>query len=422
MRPIRFPRFLPAAALAAALILGGAGPAWSQEPKPEIERKERTTLMGERAYKRFEAIQELYSDSKYREALSNLDAMAKMQLNEYEQAMAQQMFGYTYVALENYPKAIAAFEKAIELDALPNQAHFGLMRSLAGLYASRDDWQKAIDLLTQYLKYQAEPTAADQILMGQAYAQMKRWREALPWVRGAIETAGPKAQESWYQLWVAIHFETQDYRSAAEVLRKVVARWPDKYKYWEMLSGAYQQLNQDQDALAALMAAYHNGLVTDPKKLLSIVRMNMYLELPYQGASMLDKAIASGMVEPSEKNLELLLSGWTAAREFRRATEVIDRLAALKRDGDLYIQKANLKMEQNDWQGTVEAARQALDMGGLENPGGAWLLMGIAQMELGELQDAKRSFREAQNFDEKIRRQARDWEKFVEDRMQVASR
>jgi hypothetical protein len=66
--------------------------------------------------------------------------------------------------------------------------------------------------------------------------------------------------------------------------------------------------------------------------------------------------------------------------------------------------------------------RPFLEMGDLENPGGAWLMMGIAQMELGDLQEARRAFKQAQQFDDKVRRQARDWEKFVEDRMQVASR
>jgi tetratricopeptide (TPR) repeat protein len=418
----RLPRYLLAAVLALSLSLSGAGGAAAQDKKPEIERKERASMMGERAYRRFESVQTLYSDGEYQEALGNLDAMTKMALNDYEKAMAQQMYGYTYVALENYSKAIPAFEEAIRLDALPNQPHFNLMRALAGLYASREKWQDSVDLMLQYLKYQAEPTAQDQILMAQCYAQMERYREALPWVRGAITTAGPKAQESWYQLEVAIHFETRDFRAAVAVLKTLVARWPQKLKYWEMLAGAYQELNQDQDALSAMMAAYHNGLITDPKKILSVVRMNMYMELPYQGAIILEKAIGGGTVEATDKNLELLLSGWTAAREYGKATAVIDRLAKLKQDGDLYIQKANLKMEQNDWSGTVEAANQALQMGDLDNPGGAWLMKGIAEMELGQLQEAKRSFKQAQQFDDKVRRQARDWEKFVEDRMQVASR
>ena len=415
-------RFLLAAVATAWFAVGAAAPVGAQEPKPQVERKEKASLMGERAYRRFETIQQLYSDEEYREALKNLDAMTKMQINDYEQAMAQQMYGYTYVALEDYDRAVPAFEKAIQLDALPNQAHFNLMRALAGLYASREKWQDAVDLMLQYLKFQPKASPQDQILLAQCYAQMERWRDALPWVQGAIRDGGAKAQESWYQLEVAIYFETKDFRAAVDALKRIVARWPEKLKYWEMLAGAYQELNQDQEALSAMMTAYHHGLITDPKKIMSVARMNMYLELPYQGASILEKAMNAGTVEADAKNLELLLGAWTNAREYDKATAVIDRLAQIKKDGDLYIQKANLKMEQNDWAGTVEAASQALEMGDLENPGGAWLMMGIAQMELGSLQEARRSFKQAQQFDDKVRRQARDWEKFVEDRMQVASR
>ncbi len=416
------PNRVLAAAVAAVILLAGLPSGQALAQQPAVEREEKASMMGERAYRRFETVQNLYSDEKYQEALKNLNAMTDMALNDYEMAMAQQMYGYTYVALDRYPEAIRAFEKAIQLDALPNQAHFNLMRALAGLYASREQWQKAIDTLTQYLRYQAEPTAQDQILMAQAYAQMERWREALPWVQKAIANAGPKAQESWYQLEVAAYFELNNYTAAAEVLRRMVARWPEKLKYWEMLSGSYQQSNRDTDALAAMMAAYHNGLITDGKKLLSLARMNMYLELPYQAGTIIEQGMASGAIPADKGNLELLLAAWTASREYDKASATIDRLAQMQQDGDLYIQKANLKMEQNDWQGTVEAAQQALDVGNLKNPGGAWLMMGIANMEMGNLQQAKRAFRQAQQFDPDIRDQARDWEKFVEDRMQVASR
>ena len=85
----RLPRYLLAAVLALSLSLSGAGGAAAQDKKPEIERKERASMMGERAYRRFESVQTLYSDGEYQEALGNLDAMTKMALNDYEKAMAQ---------------------------------------------------------------------------------------------------------------------------------------------------------------------------------------------------------------------------------------------------------------------------------------------------------------------------------------------
>lgn len=412
----------PLVGLAAVLMLAIVGmPAAAQEaPKPEIERKDPGVLMGERAFRRFERIQELFSENRYQETLTAVQSYLATDLNPYEQAMGEQIYGFTLISLDRLNEAVPRFEKAIELNALPNNAHFSMMRSLAQLYASREEWQKSIDMMTQYLRYQPTPSPEDSIMMAQNYAQMNRYREALPWVDRAIAEGGAKAQESWYQLKLAIYFELKDYRGALPVLKVLASRWPNKLTYWETMAGAHQELNQDADALAALMTAYDGGLITTQPKLLNLVRMSMYLDLPYQGGQILSRAIEAGQVEANAANLRLLLQAWTSAREYNRAGAVIDRLAPMTGEGDLFVQKARLMMEQNEWQPTVDAARQAIELGNVDKPGSAWLMIGIAEMELGNLREARRAFQQAQEFDANTRRQAREWQRFVEDRIQVA--
>lgn len=410
------------AGLAAVVMIAVAGgPAAAQEePKPEIERKDPGVLMGERAFRRFERIQELFSENKFQETLAAVESYLATDLNPYERAMGEQLYGFTLISLDRLDEAVPRFEKAIELNSLPNNAHFNMMRSLAQLYASREEWQKSIDMMTQYLRYQPTPSPEDSIMMAQNYAQMSRYRDAMPWVNRAIEAGGAKAQESWYQLKLAIHFELKDYRGALPVLRILASRWPNKLTYWETLAGAHQELNQDSDALAALMTAYDGGLITTQPKLLNLVRMSIYLDLPYQGGQILARAIDAGQVEANAANLRLLLQAWTAAREYDRAGAVIDRLAPMTGEGDLFVQKARLMMEQNQWQATVDAARQAIELGNVDKPGAAWLMIGIAEMELDNLREARRAFQQAQEYDANTRRQAREWQRFVEDRIQVA--
>ena len=411
------------ATLVAAVMLAGAVPpaAAQQQPRAELERRDPAIMMGERAFRRFDALTALYTESKYQEALTAVQSyLAGSDLNDYERAMGEQIYGYVLIGLDRVNDAVPRFERAIELDSLPNSAHFSMMRALAQLYASREEWQKSINMMNQYLRYQAEPTPEDRIMMGQNYAQLQRYRDALPWVRGAIQGAGAKALESWYQLELAIHFELKDYRAALEVLKVLVARWPDKLRYWEMMAGAHQEMNQDVDALAALMAAYNGGLVTDQAKILNLARMSIYVELPFQAGQILDRAIEQGKVEPTAPNLRLLLQAWTGAREYDRAGRVIDRLAPMTGEGDLFIQKSRLMLEQNQWQPTIDAARQALELGNVSNPGGAWLMIGIAAMELGNLRESRQAFQQAQEYDANTRRQAREWQRFVEDRIQVA--
>jgi tetratricopeptide (TPR) repeat protein len=206
----------------------------------------------------------------------------------------------------------------------------------------------------------------------------------------------------------------------------MIAKWPEKLKYWEMLSGAYQEQQKDLDALAALMVAYRKGLLYEvagdqiEKKILNIVRMNIFVEVPFVAGEILEKEMAAGRIKADEKNLGLLLNAWTQAREFDRAVATIDRLAPMKPDGELFLQKAQLLAEKSDWAGTIEAARQAIEKGNLKKPGGAYLLIGIAANEMKDWQQALDALKEARKYDENTRRQASDWIKFVEDRMAVA--
>jgi len=187
-----------------------------------------------------------------------------------------------------------------------------------------------------------------------------------------------------------------------------------------MMAGAHQALNEDVEALAALMAAYNGGLIDEPAKLLNLVRMNLYVGLPYQAGNILEGAIEAGVLDASPDNLALLLQAWTAAREFERAAVAADRLALLTGDGDLLIRKARLMMEQNRWQAMLESARQGLELGNVSKPGEAWLMIGIALLELEQLRDSRQAFQRAQDYDADSRRQAREWQRFVEERIQVA--
>jgi len=404
---------------------------WAQEEQkcegPEgVQREERGSLIGERTFRRLSAIHEQLGENQYADALKGLKALESGNLNDYELAMVNQTFGYVYAAQGKYDQAIPYFEKALQADALPNAGHFGLMYSLAQLYAGQEKHERTVELMLEYLKYQCDPPPQAYIALGSSYASLNRYNEALPYVRKAIEKAGNDAQESWYLLELAIYFEQKDFSSASRLLTAMVAKWPDKLKYWEMLSGAFQEQQKDLDSLAALMVAYRKGLMYEApkdqveKKILNVVRMNIFVEVPFVAGSILEKEIAAGRVEGSEKNLTLLLNAWTQAREFDRAVATIDRLAPMKPDGELYLQKAQLLAEKSDWQGTIEAARQAIEKGSLKKPGGAYLLIGIAANEMKDWQQALDALREARKYDESTRRQAADWIKFVEDRMAVA--
>jgi len=400
-------------------VLPGPSAQEVQEAGTEV-REERSVQMSEQIYRRLTAIHELLGDGQIEEALSRLDTLQNQRLSTYEEAVLYQTLGFCHAQAGDYPRAIEAFERCIAMDVLSNTAQQGMLYSLAGLYASEGRFEDTISTLSTWLRFAQEPVPADAyMLIGSSYAELERLDPALPYVREANRRA-TTPNESWYTLELSIYFENLDYPSAVELLREMVLIWPDTARFWEMLASAYLQLEDDGNALATWMVAYKKGLIHEEAKLLNLVRLNMFLDVPYEAGRILDAEMAAGRITKDRDNLELLLSAWTGAREFDRAVDVIDALAPMSDDGAYYMHKARLLNEQAEWAGVIDSVESALEKGGLEKGGDAYMLKGMAHAELGQYDAALEAFEEAKSFDEVTRRNADAWTAFVRDRQQVA--
>lgn len=400
---------------------------------PTEERKPVATAMDERTFRRLTIVHELLGNSEYTEALSRLQALAaKGNFTPYEESQIEQAHGFILIGQggdANYRAATPHFERAIELDALPDQAQKGMMYSLASLYMQRASepgndvyYQKTIDMMLRWLCIEKNPKGDALILIASAYAQQEKYKQALPWVQRAIASQPEKPVESWYQLELAIYYEERNFSEAAKVLKKVVAHWPSKARYWEMLSGAYQELRQDDKALATMMLAYQAGLIDKEDRLLNVARMNLFLDNPVVAGNILQTGMNNGTIQESTKNLELMLGAWTAAREFEKAIAVIDKLAPRSDTGDYYFQRAQLFMEKAGWAEVVESANNAIDKG-LDEVCEAHLMVGVASAELDRFDAADQALKMASRTSCKksVRDQARGWQSYVQDRRQAAS-
>jgi tetratricopeptide (TPR) repeat protein len=373
------------------------------------KRKDPAGTMGETAYNRLSDIHELMGDERYAEALSELAKMEKMRLNSYEKALMWQTYGFVYSAQGKFTQAVDYFERSLAEDALSTQAQQGMLYSLAGLYQSEGRYEDALETMRTWFRYAEEPDAGAYIIVAGSFAELNRFREALPCVQLAI-AAADEPKESWYQL------ELKDYRSSADVLRTMIRLWPDTERYWETLSGVYLETKEDQLALATMMAAYHRGMLDESGKILNLVRLNLYLDDPFMGGQILSEAMERAIVERNVDNLNLLRSAWSSAKEYDRAVAVMNELGSMTGDPKYFLDEAGILSERADWEGAIAAARQALDAG-TKTPGRAWLLMGMAYTELDRLDEALEAFGNARETgDTKERQNAAAWMAFVRDR------
>lgn len=414
-----------AALCVTGLSLLASYPAIAQESTiQKEEREERAVSMSEQVYKRLSVVHELIGEKQNAEALDKLASLEKQRLSPYEQALVYQAYGYVYINKNDTKRAIEYFEKTLATDALPNFAQQGMLYSLAGLYASEERYQDAIRTLTTWFKYEQDPPADANILMASSHFELKQYDQALPWVQEAIRkraAEGKEPKESWYQLELAVYFEGNRYSEAAKLLRQMLALWPDEPKYWKTLSGVYTTLEKDADALAVMMLAYEKGHLNEEKELLNLVRLNLFLDIPYTGGVILDKEMKRGRIQNTEKNLLLLKQCWNNSREYDRTIEVLRALAEQSSTGEFDIEMAQIYVEKTDWDGASAAARAALDKGGLKKPGNAWLLLGMSLAEGGKYNEAERALRQAKKFTEnRVNERAQGWLDYINDRRQAS--
>ena len=417
--------------IAAALAVGavadapaGDWPAWHplREARRVEPRDEPATTMNERVYKALSRTHELLGEAKLAEALASLGRLGERNLNAYERAQVQQTYGFIYAQQGKDDEALVAFERCLDLDALPTFVQQGVVYSVATYYAGRERYVDSNNAAMRWFRHEAKPGADAYMLVGVNHVQQGELAEGLPYVRRANVIAPPR--EVWMQVELAILVETGRTGEAIALAERMVGLWPDEVRHYEALSGLLLAAGEDPRALAALTVAWLRGLLAEEHQLLTLARLNMHLDTPARGAAILEAALGAEQVRPTFANLELLLGGWTAARETARARAVVERLAELAEDGEYHLRKALLLNEDGDWEGVAAAAEQALEKGGLARPGEAWVLRGVALAELAQYRQALTAFeaaaRAAGDGDDASRRNAAAWIAYVRDRQAAA--
>ncbi len=253
------------------------------------------------------------------------------------------------------------------------------------------------------------------MVIATSFVELQQFDDALPYVQIAIEMAD-KPREQWYMLELAIYFEKESFQSAVALLKKMLKYWPANGKYWDMLASSYLELKQDKNALDTMMVAYANGLIEEKNRLMTVVQLNLSLNIPFTAGTILEKEMAAGRIDENKKNLEILLQAWISAKEYDRAAKTINRLGALGDDGEIFMRKAGIHNELGEWSDVIAAVEQALQKG-VEDPADAHVLAGMAYTELKQYDDAINAFRQARNTgDDKQRRNASEWISYVQEK------
>ena len=369
------------------------------------------SLLSERTYKHLDRIHKLMDKENYTEAQSKLEKLQQSVKNRpYEKAMVLQTLGYLYSSTNKPDKAIETFNACLELKAMPEQAIQNIRLNMTQLYMEIDKNTQALEMYKTWLKNQSNASASAHILGGTLYANLKEYKNAIYHIKTALSLS-KMPREPWYQLLLAIYFETKNHTDAASLLEKIVANFPDKKNYWLQLSGTYFTLKKDKQALSVSQLAYSKGLLDTEKEIINLAKMYLYMNLPIQAANLIEQNMDNNKIIENKENLLLLSDSYLQAREPESATKYLLKAAKLSDDTQLMLKLADIQASMDNWKAVIETL-EALNLSTLKNPGKTHLLKGIAYYEQNNKNAAIKSFKQA-SLDNDSRNNAQQWLRLV---------
>ena len=365
----------------------------------------------------------------------------RAELKSYDRSVMWNYWGYIYFSDEDYNQAMYAYEQLLKEPEATIPLRTSSLLTLAQLNLVKENWDKGIRLILQWMDEVENITAQSYYLLASAYFQKEDYVRSRSSMEEAIRLAdeeGYRPRENWYVLLAACFNELKDRKiiSAAYSLEQqlgiyeILVNYYPKKLYFLQLGGTYQQMDREEDYMITLKAAFDKDLLDKEGEYLALAQLLLISKNPYWAAQVLvagqnKKVLVDNketkkeelvpVVKDTEKNLKLLADSWRMAQEIDKAIPVLEQAAKMSKDGDTYVLLGNLYLFEDRIKDSIRAIEAGLKKPKVKSRSQAQLVLGQAHFELENFDEAKKQFRAAaRDKDKRIKKTANSWIKYAE--------
>ena len=393
-----------------------SGPVMAQEEEEDNTKTKQAQAVSKEFYDRISKAQEMIDADDPEGALQLLERLKTRKGNtEYEMQQVLNYLGFTYYNLERVDEAMAAYREMIAIPSIEDQIKKQTIYTMAQLSTMKENYQQALELLEEYFVLETNPAPDNYILYAQNLYQVNRYADMVEPIEKAISEAerrGNEVKEDWYVLLNFAYFQQEDYAKVRDIQKILLVNWPKK-RYWFSLAGAYTELGEDDNLMAAYDAAHTQGLLEKEAELVTMAQLYMQHEVPYKAATLMEREMESGRVSKEAKNYRLLSQAWTLAAEDEKSIPALQAAARLSDEGELNLRLGNAHLNLGQYGECVAAIREGLRKGGIKSPDNAQISLGMCLYNQKEYQDAIVAFREAGKT-QRSARISRQWINVIE--------
>ena len=310
--------------------------------------------------------------------------------DRWARALFLQLAATAQARMGNEAQAADLFATARGIDGVESAQRLRWLNQEARLRLRAGQSERGIELLDRWLN-QAEGQAGadDYWLMAQSLATQSQWQAAATWVDRARRADAAMTQER-LGLAASIYQRAGRNETALAILDQLLAQGSADPASWRRAAALAQRLGDVGRAAALWDAAWRQGVLSSSEDLRQLAQLHLAGGTPARAAEYLRQALEDGELARNEANQRLLAEAWTAARDRDQALQAWQALAERTQAGQDWQRLGELAYGWGYWQTAIDALAKARETGG--DSARAWLLEGVAHVELGERDEARQAF------------------------------
>ncbi|MCH8071842.1 MAG: hypothetical protein IIA09_07840 [Proteobacteria bacterium] len=409
--------------LVCGIFASGAAYAAQQDDERDNRDNRKTKqaqAVSKAVYDRIQKAQEAIDADDSAAALKILNTLkGKKGLTEYELQNVLNYIGFVYYNLDKMPEAIATYEEMLRIPSIEEQIKKQTLYTLAQLSTMEENYAKAIRLLDEWFVLEMNPAPDPYILYAQNLYQINRYADMVKPIETAMAVAVKRqltVKEDWYVLLNFAYFQQEDYEKVRDIQKILLVNWPKK-RYWFSLAGAYTELGEEQNLVAAYDAAMTQGLLEKESELVTMAQLYLQREVPYKAALLLTEEMETGRVAKNAKNYRLLSQAWTLAAEDEKAIPALQQAARLSTEGELDLRLGNAYLNLGQFGECVAAINKGIKKGGIKSPDHAQISLGMCLYNQQKYRASVAAFREAAKT-RRSRKISRQWIRVIDSDIQ----
>jgi outer membrane protein assembly factor BamD (BamD/ComL family) len=368
--------------------------------------------------KEMTAAQKALQAQQWQEALKNLEAAeTKSPLTAFDKKTIYDFKGVANVKLNNLKAAQGEFEKALATGAASPEEVASMTRTLFGIAASTQQYQKTIDYGKQLVDA-GTATPDNMTIIAQSYYLLKDCKDSIAWADKAIAAtrkAGETPKENLFLFKLQCASDAGDTPAMDAVLIDLI-KLNNKTSYWNtLLRIERQDERDDHNTLMIYRVMYNTNSMNADTDYIEMAQLLGDAALPGEAAAVLDKAMSTGVIKDDhkERTTRLLNSLKTRADADKKGLAQEDAEATKSAAGELDVKLGEVYYGFGDYQKVVDAITRGLQKGQIKHMDEAYVYLGLAYVQLKNTAEAKKAFQNLKNVPNISPRVLKLWELYA---------